>query len=123
LTVFFAVVLSKKYTNPSSDIIEVLAGLDDVDSVFSELVTCLDHTIREGRTGKSVTCCDRASIYSFDTVELRQKAVRTTIAVVAGGYQTALVSYFINRDFFPALMKVQCNAKIFLVLHVLISTS
>ena len=39
-------------------------------------------------------------------MELRQKAVRTTIAVVAGGYQTALVSYFINRDFFPALMKV-----------------
>jgi hypothetical protein len=39
-------------------------------------------------------------------VVLRQKAVRATIAVVSGGYQTALVSYFINRDFFPALMKV-----------------
>ncbi|KAK3721798.1 hypothetical protein LTR37_002963 [Vermiconidia calcicola] len=89
LTVFFAVVLAKKYTNPSSDIIEVLAGLDNVDTVFTELVTCLDQTIRDGRT-----------------VELRQKAVRTTIAVVARGYQTALVSYFINRDFFPALMKL-----------------
>lgn len=86
---FFAVVLAKKYTNPSSDIIEVLAGLDNVDAVFTELVTRLDQTIREGRT-----------------MELRQKAVRTTIAVVAGGYQTALVSYFINRDFFPALMKL-----------------
>jgi hypothetical protein len=109
LTVFFAVVLSKKYTNPSSDIIEVLAGLDDVDSVFSELVSCLDHTIREGRTGQLPMSSNFTSIYSFETVELRQKAVRTTIAVVAGGYQTALVSYFINRDFFPALMKVVYN--------------
>lgn len=41
------------------------------------------------------------------TVELGQKAVRTTIAIVSGGYQTALVSYFINRDFFPASMKVR----------------
>lgn len=38
--------------------------------------------------------------------ELRQKAVRTAIAVVSGAYQTVLVSYFINRDFFPSLMKV-----------------
>ena len=38
--------------------------------------------------------------------DLRRKAVQTTVAVVSGGYQTALVSYFINRDFFPALMKV-----------------
>ena len=39
--------------------------------------------------------------------ELRQKAVRTTIATVSGAYQTVLVSYFINRDFFPSLMKVR----------------
>ncbi|KAK5175218.1 uncharacterized protein LTR77_000355 [Saxophila tyrrhenica] len=89
LTVFFAVVLAKKYTNPSSDVIEVLAGLDDVDAVFTELVVCLDQAIKEGRS-----------------VEVRQKAVRAAIAVVAGGYQTALVSYFINRDFFPGLMKL-----------------
>jgi hypothetical protein len=53
LTVFFAVVLAKKYTNPSSDIIEVLAGLDSVDAVFTELVTSLDQVIRDGRAGKS----------------------------------------------------------------------
>ena len=53
LTVFFAVTLAKKYTNPSSDIIEVLAGLDSVDAVFAELVTTLDQTIKDGRTGKS----------------------------------------------------------------------
>ena len=50
---FFAVVLAKKYTNPSSDIIEVLAGIDSVDAVFAELVTTLDQVIRDGRTGKS----------------------------------------------------------------------
>ena len=47
---FFAVVLAKKYTNPSSDIIEVLAGLDSVDVAFTELVTCLDQVIRDSRT-------------------------------------------------------------------------
>ncbi|KAG9711625.1 DUF1741-domain-containing protein, partial [Aureobasidium melanogenum] len=34
LTVFLSKVFSKRYTNPSSDIIEVLAGLDNVDTVF-----------------------------------------------------------------------------------------
>ena len=32
--------------------------------------------------------------------------MRMAIAVVAGGYQTALVSYFVQKDFFPALMKL-----------------
>lgn len=86
---FFAIVLAKKYTNPSADIIEILAGLDRVDAVFTELVAALDHAIKDGRT-----------------ISIRQKAVRTAIAVVSGGYQTALVSYFIHRDFFPALMKM-----------------
>ncbi|USW48693.1 Putative armadillo-like helical domain-containing protein [Septoria linicola] len=89
LTVFFAIVLSKKFTNPSSDVIELLAGLDNVDSVFFDLVGTLDHAIKEGRS-----------------TELRQKGVRMAIAVVAGGYQTALVSYFVQKDFFPALMKL-----------------
>ncbi|KAF2766553.1 DUF1741-domain-containing protein [Teratosphaeria nubilosa] len=89
LTVFLAVVLAKKFTNPSSDIIEVLAGLDDVDAVFNDLVAVLDHAIKDGRD-----------------LPYRQKATRTAIAVVAGGYQTALISYFIHRDFFPALMKL-----------------
>lgn len=81
--------LAKKYTNPSADIIEVLAGLDNVDSVFTDLVNTLDTAIKDGRS-----------------LTYRQKATRTAIAVVSGGYQTALVSYFIHRDFFPALMKL-----------------
>lgn len=52
--------LAKKYTNPSSDIIEVLAGLDDVDAVFSELVAALDDVISGGKTGKTAPCDDHA---------------------------------------------------------------
>lgn len=50
LTAFLASVLTKKYNNPSSDIINVLAGLDQVDSVFTDFVAALDVTIRNGRT-------------------------------------------------------------------------
>jgi len=56
LTVFLAKILAKRYTNPSSDIIEVLAGLDNVDSVFTELVATLDTTIRSGRSRELPPC-------------------------------------------------------------------
>ena len=52
LTTFFATVLPKKYTNPSSDIIAVLAGLDHVDQVFTDFVGALDGIIRNGKTRK-----------------------------------------------------------------------
>lgn len=48
LSVFLTSVLSKKYTNPSSDVITVLAGLDEVDRVISEFVAVLDGIIRTG---------------------------------------------------------------------------
>lgn len=48
LTVFLACVLKKKYTNPSSDVITVLAGLDEVDRVISDFVSMLDGIIRNG---------------------------------------------------------------------------
>lgn len=50
LSTFFVAVLAKKYTNPSSDIIEVLAGLDAIDTVFADFVGALDATIRNGRS-------------------------------------------------------------------------
>jgi hypothetical protein len=46
LTVFLTSILSKKYTNPSSDLITVLAGLDEVDHVISEFVAVLDGIVR-----------------------------------------------------------------------------
>lgn len=52
LTVFLACVLKKKYTNPSSDVITVLAGLDEVDHVISDFVSMLDGIIRKGGSSK-----------------------------------------------------------------------
>jgi hypothetical protein len=49
-----ASVLPKKYTNPSSDIIDVLAGLDEVDAVFTDFVAALDVNIKTGRTCRSI---------------------------------------------------------------------
>lgn len=43
-------ILSKKYTNPSSDVITVLAGLDEVDHVISEFVAVLDGIARNGNS-------------------------------------------------------------------------
>lgn len=52
LSTFLSAVLSKKYTNPSSDIITVLAGLDHVDAVFTDFVGSLDYIIRNGKSGE-----------------------------------------------------------------------
>ncbi|KAJ6008178.1 hypothetical protein N7540_012154 [Penicillium herquei] len=88
LTIFLASILSKKYTNPSSDVITVLAGLDEVDRVIAEFVSVLDGIIRNGKS-----------------LQLRRKAIRVAIAMTSGAYKTSLVSYFTHRDLFPSLMK------------------
>ncbi|KAJ5109026.1 hypothetical protein N7456_005701 [Penicillium angulare] len=88
LTIFLTSILGKKYTNPSSDVITVLAGLDEVDHVISEFVSMLDGIIRSGNNLKT-----------------RRKAIRVAIAMTSGAYKTSLVSYFTHRDLFPSLMK------------------
>ncbi|KAI8934557.1 hypothetical protein NX059_008256 [Plenodomus lindquistii] len=88
LTVFLDAALTKRYTNPSSDIISVLAGLHDADAVMTDFVATLDTAVRSGRS-----------------IDLRLKAVRATLAITAAGFQTALPSYFTHRDLFPALVK------------------
>jgi hypothetical protein len=50
LTAFLDAALTKKYTNPSSDIISVLAGLHDADAVMTDFIATLDTVIRTGRT-------------------------------------------------------------------------
>lgn len=87
-TVFLACILPKKYPNPSSDIITVLAGLDHVDAVFTDFVAALDVTIRTGKN-----------------LDIRLKAIEAALSVVSGAYQTSLLTYFIHRDLFPSLMK------------------
>ncbi|KAF2689655.1 DUF1741-domain-containing protein [Lentithecium fluviatile CBS 122367] len=88
LTVFLDGALGKKYTNPSSDIIAVLAGLHDADTVMSDFVATLDAVIRNGRS-----------------ISLRLKAIRTTLSMTAAGFNTVLPSYLTHRDLFPSLMK------------------
>lgn len=97
-------VLTKKYTNPSSDIISVLAGIDEVDHIVPEFVSCIDRIIRNGPF-----CMFPASssIWPLTVlVLLRLRAVEVGIAMVSGGYKTTLVSYFMHKDLFPSLMKV-----------------
>ncbi|KIX05247.1 uncharacterized protein Z518_06119 [Rhinocladiella mackenziei CBS 650.93] len=88
LTAFLCAVFTKKYTNPNTDVIEVLAGLDTIDRLMSDLVHGLESIIRQA-TKES----------------LRTKALETVLALVAGGFHTSLVSYFMHRDLFSALMK------------------
>ncbi|OAL51156.1 DUF1741-domain-containing protein [Pyrenochaeta sp. DS3sAY3a] len=88
LTAFLDAALTKKYTNPSSDIISVLAGLHDADAVMTDFIATLDTVIRNGRN-----------------IPLRLKAVRATLSITAAGFHTALPSYFTHRDLFPSLMK------------------
>ncbi|CAK7264339.1 hypothetical protein SEPCBS119000_000945 [Sporothrix epigloea] len=89
LTTFLSAVLSKKYNNPSSDVIDLLAGLDRVDAVVSDFVAALDQLLRYGKTPT-----------------IRQLAVQVALAVTAAAYQTTLLTYFIQRDLFPAIIKV-----------------
>lgn len=55
LSVFLACVLTKKHSHPSSDIITILAGLNHVDTVFTDFVSTLDGIIRNG-TNCVYTC-------------------------------------------------------------------
>lgn len=85
---FLSAVFIKRYMNPSTDIIEVLGGLDTIDKIVSELVTALELIIRQS-----------------PNLDFRSKAVTTALVTVAGAFQTSLVSYFMYRDLFPALMR------------------
>ncbi|KAK8148489.1 hypothetical protein G3M48_010024 [Beauveria asiatica] len=88
LKVFLSCVLTKRYAHPSSANIAVLAGLDRIDLVFTDFVTTLDTVIRAG-----------------DDLEIRHKAIVVLLAITAGAYQTTLLTYMIQRDLFPAVIK------------------
>lgn len=107
LTIFLTSILGKKYTNPSSDVITVLAGLDEVDHVISDFVAVLDGIIRNGKTREyTTTTQEETQIFNESVVSLRRKAIRVAVAMTSGAYKTSLVSYFTHRDLFPSLMKV-----------------
>jgi hypothetical protein len=91
LTAFLCAIFTKKYPNPNTDLIEVLAGLDAIDKVMSDFVLGLETVIRQ------------ASRESF-----RTKALDTVLAVVAGGFHTSLVSYFMHRVWYVGLSLEHC---------------
>ena len=120
LSTFMVSVLAKRYTNPSSDIIELLAGLDHIDTVFTEFVGALESLIRNGRNSVR-ECCPNGIGHAGQeeaagsvgnraactyTADLQQRAVEVALAVAAGAYQTSLLTYFIQRDLFPAIINV-----------------
>lgn len=39
-------------------------------------------------------------------VDMRHKAIEVLLAATAGAYQTTLLTYMIQRDLFPSIMKV-----------------
>ena len=115
LTVFLGAVLFKRYTNPSADIISVLAGLDHVDAVFLEFANALDGVLKSGRSCEYEEMWHRI-LLMIPLVEVREKAVEVTLSLTSGAYQTSLVSYFTHRDLFPALIKV-CRTSRFVQRH------
>lgn len=87
LTAFFVAVLSKRYITPSTDIIEILAGLDRVDQVMVSLYEV------------------SLSIISQDTSqEIRRKAMSTVLALVCGAFQTSVAEYFMQPAFLASLL-------------------
>ncbi|EXJ81768.1 hypothetical protein A1O1_07833 [Capronia coronata CBS 617.96] len=88
LTAFLCAVFTKKYTNPNTDVIEVLAGLDAIDKLMSDLVQTLETIVR---------------LEAQEAV--RTRALYAVLALVSGGFHTSLASYFMHRDLFSALIK------------------
>ncbi|KAF9770940.1 hypothetical protein IL306_011412 [Fusarium sp. DS 682] len=53
LSVFLSCLLSKRYPHPSSDIMVLLAGLDQIDAVFTDFVSALEAIIRNSKECKA----------------------------------------------------------------------
>lgn len=86
----------------------MLAGLDRIDPVFTDFVSTLDAVIR---TGEDCMYLAHNPVPLYPSaypgiVELRHRAIGVLLAITAGAYQTTLLTYMIQRDLFPAVMKV-----------------
>ncbi|OAA80690.1 hypothetical protein LEL_00235 [Akanthomyces lecanii RCEF 1005] len=60
------------------------------------------------RSGKKICPSElgnHCAIRTGDDLELRHKAIGVLLAITAGAYQTTLLTYMIQRDLFPAVMK------------------
>lgn len=105
LSVFLSCLLSKRYSHPSSDIMVVLAGIDYIDIVFTDFVGALEGIVRNGKSCREPSLNSTAGA-DPRPVEIRHRAVEVLLAVTSGAYQTTLLTYLIQRDLFPSVMKV-----------------
>ena len=80
-------VLSRKYTNYSSDVITILAGFENVDYIFLELVNLLDLLLK-----------------SNEPINLRNAALHILCTIVACTYHSIIISYFVNHSLFLSLL-------------------
>ena len=64
MTAFLGVILAKRYTNPSADVISVLAGLDEVDNVFLDFANSVERVIRAGKSCKYRVSMNRGTIFT-----------------------------------------------------------
>ncbi|KAA8910061.1 hypothetical protein TRICI_004267 [Trichomonascus ciferrii] len=81
LSVFLRCIFAKPFVSYSSDLINVLAGLNEVDTVFKDLVDGLDNAICKG-----------------ETLSMRVSAIRTTTIAAGGTYNTSLATYFTHNN-------------------------
>lgn len=81
LSVFLQCIFAKQFVSYSSDLINVLAGLDEIDTVFKGLVDGLDNVISNG-----------------ETLSARVSAIRTTTIAAGGTYNTSLATYFTHNN-------------------------
>lgn len=81
LSVFLQCIFAKPFVSYSSDLINVLAGLDEIDTVFKGLVDGLDNAICNG-----------------ETLSTRVSAIRTTTIAAGGTYNTSLATYFTHNN-------------------------
>lgn len=102
LAAFLVAVLAKRFPNPSTDVIEIVAGLGDIDKVMTDFVSSLDSIISNHKSNPNPV-----------SSPCRMRAIECAIAAIAGSYQTSLLTYFIQKDLFHGLMKfVQTNPEI-----------
>ncbi|KAG4305433.1 hypothetical protein PORY_000989 [Pneumocystis oryctolagi] len=88
LEIFIRSVFQKKYNNFTSDVVFIIAGLDNIDSIFMDFVISLD-----------------ALIQKESRAVLRTKALRLCLCTACHGFNSNVVSYFHYKDFFPSIIK------------------
>lgn len=87
ITVFFQSLNNKKFINASQEFISLIAGIEAIEGVISQLLELLNQLIRK-----------------CPALHIRISAIRATTIICGCSYQTSLAPYFLHRDMFAAIM-------------------